>query len=109
VRLRAARAELFEPAQSAKLNEELPDGAKRLCLDDGLAIELYFGSAHRNGQGGIAQRAITKAPQIPPQNSPMRRAYHPNIGGSSSGTDPSSYFVRAESFSKDSSGLEICK
>ena len=77
----AARAKLFQSAQTAELDKQLPDGAKRLRLDDGLAIELYFGSAHSNGQGEVSPGVrITNTP-------PMSRAYHPATGGSSSGTD----------------------
>jgi hypothetical protein len=94
MRSSAARAKLFQPAQSAELDKQLPDGCKRLRLDDGLAIELYFGSAHRNGQGEVSPGVrISNTPQIPS----MRRAYHPATGGSSSGTDRSLCFVHTES------------
>jgi len=49
MRSSAARAKLFQTAQTAELNEQLPDGPQRLRVDDGLTIELYFCSAHRNG------------------------------------------------------------
>jgi hypothetical protein len=48
MRSSAARAKLFQTAQTAELNEQLPDGPQRLRVDDGLTIELYFCSAHRN-------------------------------------------------------------
>ena len=67
---RAARAKLFQPAQSAELNEQLPDGSKRFRFDDGLAIELYFGSAHRNAQGeaspGVRISNTPDEPSVPP-------------------------------------------
>lgn len=70
MRSSAARAKLLQPAQSAKLDEQLPDGCKRLRLDDGFAIELYFGSAHRNGQGeaspGVRISNTPDQPSLPP-------------------------------------------
>jgi ubiquinone/menaquinone biosynthesis C-methylase UbiE len=70
LRPRAARAKFFKPAQSAKLDEQLPDGSKRLSFDDCLAIELYFGSAHRNGQGeaspGVRITNTPDEPSLPP-------------------------------------------
>ena len=70
VRTSATRAKLLQPAQTAKFDEQLPDGSKRLRFDDGLAIELYFGSAHKNGQGEVSPGVRTSntpdEPSLPP-------------------------------------------
>ena len=76
MRSSAARPKLFQSAQSAKLNEQLPHGAKRFRFDDGLAIELYFGSAHRNGQGEASPGVrISNTPRNYPDEASLPPGY----------------------------------
>src|SRR6202030_3839404 len=71
VRLRAARSKLFHAARTAELGQELPDRSKSFGLDDGLAVELYFGSAHRNSQA--KHRPGVRIPKNPRRSEPTTR------------------------------------